>query len=128
MTYQRQDGTLLNLNNYRSDIIESWCSVECILEHTLCKTTYYPTWECLFFEKSNSYEECMKYKKLTNTQRSKLYQIPNRIFTLLLSQTINKGSIYVYFQTQLDLTSIFIQDKIPILNISFIQIFRSYLL
>ena len=78
-------------------MIESSGSVECILEHTLCKVTYYPTWECLFFEKSNSYEELMKYKKLTNAQRSILYQIPNRIFTLLLSQTISRGSVYVCF-------------------------------
>jgi len=97
LTYQIQYSTLLNLNNYRSDMIEEWCSVECILEHTLCKVTYYLTLECLFFEKSNNYEERMKYKKLTNSQRSRLYQIPNRIFTLLLSPTINKGSVYVCF-------------------------------
>ena len=69
----------------------------------------------------------MKYKKLTNAQRSGLNQIPNRRFTLWWSPTINRGSVYVGFQTQLDLTGIFMQGKIPTLKISLIQIFRAHL-
>ena len=48
----------------------------------------------------------MRYKKLTNTQRSGLNQIPNRRFTLWWSPTINRANIYVGFQVQLDLTGI----------------------
>ena len=126
-THQRHDGKLWNLNNYRSDMIQALGGVENILEHTLFKATYYPTWEGLFWEKSNGYEESMKYKKLTNAQRSGLNQIPNRRFTLWWSPTINRGSVYVGFQTQLDLTGIFMQGKIPTLKISLIQIFRAHL-
>lgn len=46
----------------------------------------------------------MKYKKLTNAQRSGLNQIPNRRFTLWWSPTINRANVYVGFQVQLDLT------------------------
>ena len=48
----------------------------------------------------------MRYKKLTNTQRSGLNQIPNRRFTLWWSPTINRANVYVSFQVQLDLTGI----------------------
>lgn len=64
--------------------------VEGILEHTLFKGTYFPTWEGLFWEKASGFEEQMKYKKLTNAQRSGLVQIPNRRFTLWWSPTINR--------------------------------------
>ncbi len=37
----------------------------------------------------------MKYKKLTNAQRSGLNQIPNRRFTLWWSPTINRASQFV---------------------------------
>ncbi|GKE26154.1 pre-mRNA-processing-splicing factor 8A, partial [Tanacetum coccineum] len=50
-----------------------------ILEHTLFKGTYFPTWEGLFWEKASGFEESMKYKKLTNAQRSGLNQIPNHL-------------------------------------------------
>ena len=87
----------------------------------------------------------MKYKKLTNAQRSGLNQIPNRRFTLWWSPTINRANVYVGFQVQLDLTGIFSQPcplsylqprltsdyavhgKIPTLKISLIQIFRAHL-
>ena len=71
--------------------------VEGILEHTLFKGTYFPTWEGLFWEKASGFEESMKYKKLTNAQRSGLNQIPNRRFTLWWSPTINRANVYVGF-------------------------------
>ena len=49
--------------------------VEGILEHTLFKGTYFPTWEGLFWEKASGFEESMKYKKLTNAQRAGLNQV-----------------------------------------------------
>lgn len=101
--------------------------MEGILEHTLFKGTYFPTWEGLFWEKASGFEEQMKYKKLTNAQRSGLTQIPNRRFTLWWSPTINRSSVYVGFQVQLDLTGIFMHGKIPTLKISLIQIFRAHL-
>ncbi|GAM23554.1 hypothetical protein SAMD00019534_067290 [Acytostelium subglobosum LB1] len=51
-TNQRHDGKLWNLNNYRTDMIQSLGGVEGILEHTLFKGTYFPTWEGLFWEKA----------------------------------------------------------------------------
>jgi pre-mRNA-processing factor 8 len=69
----------------------------------------------------------MKYKKLTNAQRSGLNQIPNRRFTLWWSPTINRANVYVGFQVQLDLTGIFMHGKIPTLKISLIQIFRAHM-
>ncbi|RKP19772.1 PROCN-domain-containing protein, partial [Rozella allomycis CSF55] len=126
-THQRHDGKLWNLNNYRTDMIQALGGVEGILEHTLFKGTYFPTWEGLFWEKSSGFEESMKYKKLTNAQRSGLNQIPNRRFTLWWSPTINRASVYIGFQVQLDLTGIFMHGKIPTLKISLIQIFRAHL-
>jgi len=49
--HRRHDGKLWNLNNYRSDVIQALGGVEGILEHTLFKGTYFPTWEGLFWEK-----------------------------------------------------------------------------
>ena len=69
----------------------------------------------------------MKFKKLTNAQRSGLNQIPNRRFTLWWSPTINRANGYVGFQVHLDLTGIFLHGKIPALKISLIQIFRAHL-
>ena len=96
----RHDGKLWNLNNYRTDVIQSLGGVEGILEHTLFKGTYFPTWEGLFWEKASGFEESMKYKKLTNAQRSGLNQIPNRrrAFTLWWSPTINRANVYVGFR------------------------------
>eukprot|EP00948_MAST-09A_sp_MAST-9A-sp1_P002883 g2883.t1 len=126
-THQRHDGKLWNLNNYRTDVIQALGGVEGILEHTLFKGTYFPTWEGLFWEKASGFEEQMKFKKLTNAQRSGLSQIPNRRFTLWWSPTINRANVYVGFQVQLDLTGIFMHGKIPTLKISLIQIFRAHL-
>ncbi|QRV81330.1 pre-mRNA-processing-splicing factor 8 [Ceratobasidium sp. AG-Ba] len=69
----------------------------------------------------------MRYKKLTNAQRSGLNQIPNRRFTIWWSPTINRANVYVGFQVQLDLTGIFMHGKIPTLKISLIQIFHAHL-
>ncbi|KAK1441956.1 pre-mRNA splicing factor prp8 [Babesia gibsoni] len=126
-THQKHDGKLWNLNNYRTDMIQALGGVEGILEHTLFKGTYFATWEGLFWEKASGFEESMKYKKLTNAQRSGLNQIPNRRFTLWWSPTINRANVYVGFQVQLDLTGIFMHGKIPTLKISLIQIFRAHL-
>merc|ERR1719509_337005 len=126
-THQKHDGKLWNLNNYRTDVIQALGGVEGILEHTLFKGTFFPTWEGLFWEKASGFEESMKYKKLTNAQRSGLNQIPNRRFTLWWSPTINRANVYVGFQVQLDLTGIFMHGKIPTLKISLIQIFRAHL-
>jgi pre-mRNA-processing factor 8 len=126
-THQRHDGKLWNLNNYRTDMIQALGGVEGILEHTLFNGTFFPTWEGLFWEKASGFEESMKYKKLTNAQRSGLNQIPNRRFTLWWSPTINRANVYVGFQVQLDLTGIFMHGKIPTLKISLIQIFRAHL-
>ncbi|KAJ3496918.1 hypothetical protein NMY22_g19752 [Coprinellus aureogranulatus] len=46
-TSQRHDGKLWQLNNYRVDVIAALGGVEGILEHTLFKGTYFPTWELL---------------------------------------------------------------------------------
>ena len=126
-THVRHDGKLWNLNNYRVDVIQALGGVEGILEHTLFKGTYFPTWEGLFWEKASGFEQSMKFKKLTNAQRSGLNQIPNRRFTLWWSPTINRANVYVGFQVQLDLTGIFMHGKIPTLKISLIQLFRSHL-
>jgi pre-mRNA-processing factor 8 len=126
-TDKRMEGKLWNLNNYRTDVIQALGGVEGILEHTLFKGTYFPTWEGLFWEKASGFEESMQYKKLTNAQRSGLNQIPNRRFTLWWSPTINRANVYVGFQVQLDLTGIMMHGKIPTLKISLIQIFRAHL-
>jgi hypothetical protein len=60
-THQRHDGKLWNLNNYRSDVIQALGGVEGILEHTLFKGTYFPTWEGLFWEKASGFEESSAY-------------------------------------------------------------------
>ncbi|CAD8141066.1 unnamed protein product [Paramecium pentaurelia] len=126
-THQRHDGKLWNLNNYRTDMIQALGGVEGILEHTLFKGTYFPTWEGLFWEKASGFEESMRFKKLTHAQRSGLNQIPNRRFTLWWSPTVNRANVYIGFQVQLDLTGIFMHGKIPTLKISLIQIFRAHL-
>jgi pre-mRNA-processing factor 8 len=126
-TNSRHDGKLWDLNNYRVDIVNSLGGIENILEHTLFKGTFFPSWEGLFWEKTSGFESSTKFKKLTTAQRSGLNQIPNRRFTLWWSPTINRGSIYIGFQVQLDLTGIFMHGKIPTLKISFIQIFRAHL-
>ena len=56
-TSQRHDGKLWQLNNYRVDVIAALGGVEGILEHTLFKGTYFPTWEGLFWEKASGFEE-----------------------------------------------------------------------
>ncbi|CAK8993265.1 Pre-mRNA-processing-splicing factor 8 (Splicing factor Prp8) [Durusdinium trenchii] len=51
-THGKHDGKLWNLNKYRTDVIQALGGVEGILEHTLFKGTYFPTWEGLFWEKA----------------------------------------------------------------------------
>ncbi len=47
-------------------------------------------------EKASGFEESMKWKKLTNAQRSGLNQIPNRRFTLWWSPTINRANVCLW--------------------------------
>jgi pre-mRNA-processing factor 8 len=47
-------------------MIQALGGVEGILEHTLFKGTYFPTWEGLFWEKASGFEESMRFKKLTH--------------------------------------------------------------
>ena len=124
---RRHDGKLWDLNFYKTEMIKDLGGIENILEHSLFKGTYFPTWEGLFWEKSSGFEEILENKKLTTAQRSGLNQIPNRRFTLWWSPTINRANIYIGFQVQLDLTGIFMHGKIPTLKISLIQLFRSHL-
>ncbi|KAI3402314.2 PRP8 [Candida oxycetoniae] len=126
-TSDHHDGKLWNLNAYRADVIQALGGIETILEHTLFKGTGFDSWEGLFWEKSSGFEDSLKFKKLTNAQRSGLSQIPNRRFTLWWSPTINRANVYVGFLVQLDLTGIFLHGKIPTLKISLIQIFRAHL-
>ena len=126
-THQRHDGKLWSLTNYRTDMIQALGGVEGILEHTLFAGTFYQTWEGLFWEKASGFEESMKFKRLTNAQRSGLNQIPNRRFTLWWSPTINRSNVYVGFQVQLDLTGCMMHGKLPTLKISLIQVFRAHL-
>ncbi|KIH90499.1 pre-mRNA-processing factor 8 [Sporothrix brasiliensis 5110] len=76
---------------------------------------------------NSGFENSLKFKKLTSAQRSGLSQIPNRRFVLWWSPTMNRASVYVGFQVQLDLTGIFLHGKLPTLKISLIQIFRAHL-
>lgn len=126
-TSNHHDGKLWNLNAYRTDVIQALGGIETILEHTLFKGTGFDSWEGLFWEKASGFEDSLKFKKLTNAQRSGLSQIPNRRFTLWWSPTINRANVYVGFLVQLDLTGIFLHGKIPTLKISLIQIFRAHL-
>jgi hypothetical protein len=50
----------------------------------------------LFWERASGFEESMKFKKLTNAQRSGLNQIPNRRFTLWWSPTINRANVIFF--------------------------------
>lgn len=126
-TSNNHDGKLWNLNAYRTDVIQALGGIETILEHTLFRGTGFDSWEGLFWEKASGFEDTLKFKKLTNAQRSGLSQIPNRRFTLWWSPTINRANVYVGFLVQLDLTGIFLHGKIPTLKISLIQIFRAHL-
>ena len=126
-TVRNHDGRLWTLEFYKDEMIKNLGGITNILEHTLFKGTYFPTWEGLFWEKSSGFEETLENKKLTHAQRSGLNQIPNRRFTLWWSPTINRGNIYIGFQVQLDLTGVFMHGKIPTLKISLIQIFRAHL-
>jgi len=120
-TMESHDGKLWELNSYRVDVIAALGAVEGILEHTLFKGTYFPTWEGLWIRRVDAIQ------KLTNAQRSGLNQIPNHRFMLWWNPTINRANVYVGFQVQLDLTGIFMHGKIPTLKISLIQIFRAHL-
>lgn len=126
-TSSPHDGKLWNLNEYRTDVIQALGGIETILEHTLFRATGFDSWEGLFWEKASGFEELLKFKKLTNAQRSGLSQIPNRRFTLWWSPTINRADVYVGFQVQLDLTGVFLHGKIPTLKILLIQTFRAHL-
>lgn len=126
-TTRKHDGRLWDLDFYKTELIKNLGGITNILEHSLFKGTYFPTWEGLFWEKSSGFEEILENKKLTHAQRSGLNQIPNRRFTLWWSPTINRANVYIGFQVQLDLTGIFMHGKIPTLKISLIQIFRAHL-
>ena len=111
-------GLVINAGSRDENSGAGEAGVAHFIEHTLFKGTYFPTWEGLFWEKASGFEDSMKFKKLTNAQRSGLNQIPNRRFTLWWSPTINRANVYVGFQVQLDLTGIFMHGKIPTLKIS----------
>ena len=68
-----------NLNNYRTDVIQALGGVEGILEHTLFKGTYFPTWEGLFWEKVGFFKIC-----------------DNRLKPLVAMQHISISAVAVY--------------------------------
>ena len=47
----------LKFAKYRKDMIDALGGIECILEHTLFRATYFKHWEGLFWEKSNAFEK-----------------------------------------------------------------------
>jgi len=60
----------------------------------------------------------MKYKKLTNAQRSGLNQIPNRRFTLWWSPTINRANVSVVMGVQFYLQALLAAKAfLPILGL-----------
>ncbi|CAC27035.1 splicing factor Prp8 [Guillardia theta] len=126
-TSPKHEGKLYNLSSYNNQMIFRLGGIKNILEHTLFKATFYSNWEGLFWEKRSKFENLIRNKKLTNAQKLGLNQIPNRRFTLWWSPTINRNNVYIGYQTQIDLTGIFMHGKIPTLKISIIQIFRSHL-
>ena len=65
-----------------------------------------------FREKASGFEESMKYKKLTNAQRSGLNQIPNRRFTLWWSPTINRANVSWGVGLSADTGEVIVQIKI----------------
>ena len=74
-------GKLWNLNNYRTDVIQALGGVEGILEHTLFKGTYFPTWEGLFWEKASGFEESMSAPLAHFLQCRPLYPVAFGRFT-----------------------------------------------
>ncbi|KAF6168758.1 hypothetical protein GIB67_012156 [Kingdonia uniflora] len=63
------------------------------LNRFYCLLQCFPTWEDLFWEKASGFEESMKFKKLTNAQRSRLNQISNHKFWLWLAPTIGHANV-----------------------------------
>ena len=57
---RRHDGKLWDLNFYKTEMIKDLGGIENILEHSLFKGTYFPTWEGLFWEKSSGFEEILE--------------------------------------------------------------------
>ena len=79
--------------------IPSYCSINAFEIFYLGIIKVKPVWLFVFREKASGFEESMKYKKLTNAQRSGLNQIPNRRFTLWWSPTINRANVSTALHT-----------------------------
>eukprot|EP00792_Barthelona_sp_PAP020_P004627 TRINITY_DN2246_c0_g1_i1.p1 TRINITY_DN2246_c0_g1~~TRINITY_DN2246_c0_g1_i1.p1 ORF type:complete len:2283 (-),score=561.88 TRINITY_DN2246_c0_g1_i1:22-6870(-) len=125
-TNYQHDGKLWNLDLYREDVIESLGGIESILEHSMYKGTGFKTWDGLFWQKGQSFEDLAKIRKLTNAQRKGLNQIPNRKFTFWWSPTINRADVYIGYQVQLDATGILMHGKLQTLKTTYIQLFKGH--
>ncbi|KAL1196538.1 Pre-mRNA-processing-splicing factor 8A [Cardamine amara subsp. amara] len=119
-THQKHDGTLWNLQNYQSDVIQALGGVEGILEHTLFKGMG------LFWDKLSGFES-VKHKKLTKVEKIAQNEMLKKRFSLWWSPTINRASFDVDFSVPLDLTGVLMHREIPTLEIALSDIFRGQL-
>ena len=106
-THQRHDGKLWNLNNYRTDMIQASGRCGGHPGAHFFKGTYFPTWEGLFWEKASGFEESMKFKSSPMPSAPVSTKSPIDASPSWWSPTINRASVYIGFQVQLDLTGIF---------------------
>ena len=126
-TSTRHDGKLFSFDKYKADVVQAFGGIEAILSHSIFPATGYASWDGLDWNRISKFEETMQARKITNAQRGGLSKIPNQRFTLWWSPTLNRSSVYVGFLTQLDLTGVFLHAKLPLLKMSFAQIFQNHL-
>ena len=123
----RHDGRLFSFEQYKGDIVQAFGGIQSILSHSLFEATGFESWESLDWNRISKFEETMKGRKISHAQRGGLSKIPNQRFALWWSPTLNRSSVYMGFLTQIDLTGIQLQAKLPLVKASLVQIFQNHL-
>lgn len=127
-TDKRIDGILYDVSSYRADVLATFGGLDGVIQHTIFSATGFKSPSGIFWTVKSEYESAIGGRiGMTNAQRMGLSQIPNRRFSMWWSPTINRSSVYMGFETQIDLTGVMMRGKIPTLKIGYVQLFRGHL-
>lgn len=119
-------GMIYDLEPYYQRLLVILGGVTGILRHTLFPILGLPTPTSAIWP-AGSYGPSLVRRSATRAQIHGQSQLPNRRFALWWSPTLNRSSIYVGFEAQIDLTGIFMCGRIATLKTLYVSLFRCHL-
>ncbi|TNJ26923.1 putative Splicing factor-like protein [Giardia muris] len=119
-------GMIYDLEPYYQRLLVVLGGINGILRHTLFPILGLPTPTSAIWQAGPSGSGIVR-RGATRAQIHGQSQLPNRRFALWWSPTLNRSSVYVGFEAQIDLTGIFMCGRLATLKTLYVSLFRCHL-